>query len=200
MNTTQELLMQQLMQCMNLLRRNKRAGRGEAQCGPRAEEQAAPAGAYPNGPHHGGQWNGRPWHGGGWHDGQWRGAQWHGEPPHGGGQPHRAQGRLLMKLLEQDGMALREIVQEMDIRPSSATELVAKLEQAGLVERRSNPEDKRVTNVYLTEAGRERAEEMQGGKQQRMEALFGGLTQEEQQQLSALLGKLIESLKEEKEE
>lgn len=109
------------------------------------------------------------------------------------GMNKHSQARLLGILLKDDGLPQKEIVEIMDIRPSSVGELVGKLEQSGLAERRENEHDKRVTNVFLTEAGRAAAQ-----KAETMRAnvdLFIGLDAEEQTQLSQLMGKLIASLK-----
>lgn len=118
-----------------------------------------------------------------------------------GGREHgrhsdRGQGRLLALLLRQDGLSHKDIVQEMDIRPSSAGELVSKLEQAGYVQRSYNESDKRISNVYLTAEGREVAAHNSADHAARLEQLFSGLTEQEMQQLSALMGKLIDSLRE----
>jgi len=117
--------------------------------------------------------------------------------PHGGprGIAH-AQGRLLGLVYDCDGLSLSAIVDQMDIRPSSASELVSKLEQQGYVRRETNADDKRVTNIFITEAGRAHYESFASVRADRSAELFGGLTAEEQQELSALLDKLAASLKE----
>ncbi len=111
------------------------------------------------------------------------------------GEAH-AQNRLLQLLQERDGRSLSEIVDELDIRPSSASELVSKLEQQGLVRRETNADDKRVVNIFITDAGRERSETNEEARAKRDAEIFSGLTDEEQQQLSELLRKLADSLKE----
>lgn len=113
-----------------------------------------------------------------------------GNPP-----PHRGQGRVLRALLEQDGIAQKELVEILDIRPSSVGELVDKLEQAGLVRRSQGEEDKRVSIVQLTEEGRARAEGMHTGREALLGGMFTGLSEEEQADLLRLLTKLNESLK-----
>ncbi|HML47259.1 MAG TPA: MarR family transcriptional regulator [Clostridia bacterium] len=122
-----------------------------------------------------------------------RGMHRHPHPPFREVAIKRSQARLLDILLEEDGQSLKDIVERMDIRPSSAGELVGKLEQSGLVERRENPTDKRVVNVFLTEAGRKEAER---NAEERVDRdLFSGLDEQEQEQLSGLMEKLIASLK-----
>ena len=117
--------------------------------------------------------------------------------PHGGprGVAH-AQARILQLLGERDGRSLSEIVEELDVRPSSASELVSKLEQHGYVKRETNAEDKRVTNIFITEEGKEHFAAFAAERAKRDADFFDGLSAEEQQQLSELLGKLSASLKE----
>ncbi len=111
------------------------------------------------------------------------------------GPVNRGQRKLLGILLEKDGISQKEIVEIMDIRPSSVGELVSKLEQRGYVELQTDENDKRVSNIFLTETGRKMAEQSTKGQGEISGNLFSGLTMEEQQQLSDLLEKLIESLK-----
>lgn len=115
---------------------------------------------------------------------------------HGDGEPHqrRGQGRLLGILLEHEGMSLKEIVHKMDIRPSSAGELVDKLVQQGLVTKRNDGEDKRVYRVYLTGSGREEAQSKKEHFKGLCSELFSGLEAEDMEQLEKLLCMLSDDL------
>lgn len=42
----------------------------------------------------------------------------------------------------------------MGVEPPTATKMLQRMEHAGLIERRPDPEDARVSRVYLTEQGR----------------------------------------------
>lgn len=108
--------------------------------------------------------------------------------------PARGQGHVLGVLLARDGLSQKELSELLQVRPASLGELVGKLEQSGLVERRINDEDKRVINVYLTDKGRAAISGVVDSRSAMIEPLFAGLTEEEKLQLSALLGKLIESI------
>ena len=114
----------------------------------------------------------------------------HGMP----GGPHGSQEKLLQILNDQGGRAdQRELQERMRIRPASASELLAKLEEKGLVERRKDEEDRRRVQVMLTEEGLRKAHE-EGSPEENGE-LFQGLTDEEQKVLKNLLLKLLESWK-----
>ena len=107
------------------------------------------------------------------------------------------QGHLLGVLLNNDGSTQKELSLQLRIRPTSLGELVTKLEQNGYVERRVNENDKRVTNIYLTEKGRKVVSEVMKDRQVVINKMFSGLSEdEEQQQLFTLMGKLIATMEE----
>lgn len=108
----------------------------------------------------------------------------------------RSQMHLLRLLSERDGISQREIVDELDIQPSSASELVCKLEDAGIVRRETNEDDKRAVKVFITDEGKDRIKQVKEHHSENASEMFAGLTSAEQEQLSVLLGKLIASLKE----
>lgn len=106
------------------------------------------------------------------------------------------QGFLLSILMQEDGVSQKELVERMDIRPSSLGELVDKLERQGCVERRPDETDRRVTRVFLTEQGRAFSADIATRRRERHEQMFAGLSEEEQAQLLALLQKLGDSMQE----
>ena len=72
------------------------------------------------------------------------------------------------------------------------TNRIDRLQQAGWVERRPNPEDGRGTLVALTKAGFALIDEVVGAHVANQRAVLSVLTQTEQRQLAKLLGKLID--------
>lgn len=115
---------------------------------------------------------------------------------HGGmeGGIGRGQGMVLRALTEQDGLTQSELAEELDIRPSSLGELVMKLEESGLIQRRRNEDNKRAVNVFLTETGREAEKELSAPRRQAAETWCSGLSDEERERLAGLLEKLIDSM------
>jgi len=107
-------------------------------------------------------------------------------------QMMRGQGRLLYMLSKNDGVLIKDIVEALDIRPSSASELVAKLEKKGLIRVEGDEADKRVRKVFLTAEGKELTDQMD----HRYNDLFDGLSEDEQAQLLTLLQKMNSSLNE----
>ena len=108
----------------------------------------------------------------------------------------RGQGHLLDILLTHNGLTQKELSAQLQIRPASLGELVDKLERSGYVERRVNENDKRVLNVYIKEEGRKVINEIAKIRNSMIDNIFSSLTEDEKNQLSALMEKLMDSIKE----
>ncbi len=65
-----------------------------------------------------------------------------------------AVGRMLMTLRDHDGAAPSELCEIMDVRPSSMSELLGRMEENALITRVSNETDSRATKVFLSEGGK----------------------------------------------
>ncbi|CBJ38150.1 putative transcriptional regulator, MarR family (marR) [Ralstonia solanacearum CMR15] len=78
------------------------------------------------------------------------------------------------------------------------TNRIDRLQQAGWVERRPNPEDGRGTLVALTKAGFALIDQAVGAHVENQRAVLSVLTDAEQRQLAKLLSKLIGGPREEK--
>lgn len=110
-----------------------------------------------------------------------------------GGLYHQ-QAHLLHLVAQNDGSNQRDLAEQMDVRPSSMTEMLTKLEQAGLIIRKQDEQDQRVMRIYLTDAGKQAAEESTLRNDDFIAAFFNGLTEEEKTQMLALIEKLCLSL------
>lgn len=60
----------------------------------------------------------------------------------------------LASLYKQDGQRPMDLAQAINMLPTSLTPTLDRLEDAGLVERRINPNDRRSILLYLTDEGR----------------------------------------------
>ncbi|NWF67941.1 MAG: MarR family transcriptional regulator [Chloroflexi bacterium] len=67
---------------------------------------------------------------------------------------HTGQEMILFQLWEQEGLAQSQLVENLCVEPPTVTKMLQRLEKAGLVERRQDSEDGRISRVYLTTAGR----------------------------------------------
>ena len=107
-----------------------------------------------------------------------------------GFEANAGQKRILMMLAEQGTLTQRELTEQLGVRPGSASEILAKLENAGLVARTQNEADRRTVDVSLTETGAALAEESAERHGALSEEMFACLTEEEQTTLLSLLEKL----------
>lgn len=98
---------------------------------------------------------------------------------------------LLMRFVAAaDGPSQQALSERLAVPASRMVALVDHLEEAGFIERRSDPEDRRVRRLYLTRKGRgvlERAEKIAIDYETR---LCAGINREEREQLIDLLQKL----------
>ncbi|MDN6435285.1 MarR family winged helix-turn-helix transcriptional regulator [Lentilactobacillus parabuchneri] len=106
----------------------------------------------------------------------------------------RGQNRALVILAKEGTLIQSQLAEIMDIRPSSLTELLAKLEERGLITRTPDENDKRVTNVAITDEGKKLIQE-DDSADDLLDEIFEGLSDEELTQLNDLMDKLNDSLK-----
>lgn len=101
-----------------------------------------------------------------------------------------SQKRILMILLECGGMTQRELTERLGIQPGSASEVIGKLEAAGLLTRSPSETDRRTTDISLTAAGKAAAEEAYTQREKRHQQMFASLSDAEKETLLDLLKKV----------
>lgn len=101
---------------------------------------------------------------------------------------------VLQLLATKQPLTNAEIVEALDIRPSSVSALVAKLEERGLIARQPDPDDGRVMQITLTAAGQALIEKRRAQHDAISEDILGGLSDSEQATLNQLLNKLLDQL------
>ena len=67
---------------------------------------------------------------------------------------YRGQPPVLRALWEREGLTHSELAALLNITPATMTKMLQRMEKAGFVHRRPDPQDQRVSRVYLTGAGR----------------------------------------------
>lgn len=67
---------------------------------------------------------------------------------------HTGQEMLLLQLWLEEGMPQSQLAACMGVEPPTTTKMLQRMEHAGLIERRPDPQDARISRVYLTERGR----------------------------------------------
>ncbi len=99
--------------------------------------------------------------------------------------------RRILSILNEDGpMTQRELTARLNVQPGSASEVISKLEDAGLILREPNHDDRRTADISLNDDGRREAAEAVEQKKRRREEMFACLTDEEKETLLSILEKL----------
>ncbi len=108
-----------------------------------------------------------------------------------------AQGMVLGFLHEHDKVTSRELGERVMLDSATLTGILDRLEKAGLVERKTHPEDRRAVSVCLTEQARQLTENLIILAETANQDFLQPLTSEEQVILQLLLKKLSQSHREE---
>ena len=107
-----------------------------------------------------------------------------------GGRAHPGQAMCLRLLSVNDGATQRDVARMLHVAPPTVSKMLSTMEKAGLVERRADEADQRLTRVYLTAAGRERGDEMGVAVGEYVNATFATLSERDRRDLARLLEKL----------
>lgn len=105
------------------------------------------------------------------------------------GQP-----RVLFQLWKQDGRTQKELAAELLLKPATLTLILQRMERDGLVERRPDPADQRISRVYLTEKGKKLREPVLKAIKEREMEILHGFTAEEKLILRRLLTRVRDNL------
>lgn len=85
------------------------------------------------------------------------------------------------------GMSQQELSAKLQIHPSRLVAILDNLENRNFVERRANPEDRRLYSLHLTKDGQEVLERIGKVAREHQDALLSALSREERDELAALL-------------
>ena len=108
---------------------------------------------------------------------------------HSGGRSGRA--AIICLLAKHDGqMSQQELGAFFELKPGSLSEILAKIENAGLIERTRNPEDRRQLSIRLTQKGADEAAREQEARNRFRRNAFTCLSAEEQEQFAEMLEKI----------
>ena len=107
-----------------------------------------------------------------------------------GAESRGGQGKLLLLLYKTGGLTQHELMEMVDVRAGSLSEVLGKLEEGGYIERKQNEADRRRVDITLTDVGKQAAQAEETRVSEHRRGLFGTLNEAEQEQLVALLEKL----------
>lgn len=109
------------------------------------------------------------------------------------GRMHPGQMRILAILNQSGPIAQKELMDAIQVRAGSLSEILSKLEDKGLIIRTKQEDDKRSVMVELSAEGKVRFAEGKERSSQFTKDQFAALSSAEQEQLLALLEKLTAS-------
>lgn len=107
---------------------------------------------------------------------------------------HTGQEMLLLRLWSRDGLTQSELAGDLCISPATMTKMLDRMAKTGLVERRTDVEDQRVSRVYLTAKGRSLREPVEGIWHELEAQSLVNLTLDERILLRRLLLQVYENL------
>ena len=85
------------------------------------------------------------------------------------------------------GLSQQELAAKLQIHPSRLVAILDNLEKRGFVERRANPDDRRLYSLHLTKDGGEVLQKIGKVAREHQEALLSALSREERQELATIL-------------
>ncbi len=77
-------------------------------------------------------------------------------------------------LSEESGLSQREIAEKLHVSPPSVTVSIKRMEKNGIVERKPDEKDQRITRIYLTEKGKKINMQVREALHKIEEELFAG--------------------------
>jgi DNA-binding MarR family transcriptional regulator len=101
---------------------------------------------------------------------------------------------ILRLLRAEAGLSQQELAARLQIHPSRLVSILDNLEKRGLVERRGNPDDRRLYSLHLADAGGAALEKIGGVARMHQDALLAGISLEERKTLADLLLRVADQL------
>ncbi len=100
---------------------------------------------------------------------------------------YRGQNFVLKALSEREGLAQSELAEKLLVKPPTISNSLERMEAAGWIVRRPDPDDRRISRVYLTEAGRTLQDSASSLWRQLEEQTFADLTSDQRNSLWQML-------------
>lgn len=99
----------------------------------------------------------------------------------------RAQWLILARVQNAPGMSQRELAELLEVEPITVGRLVDRLEESALVERRPDPQDRRIWRLHLRPAGAEVLVPLDAQRHAIVALLCDGFAPEDLDQMTAML-------------
>lgn len=108
----------------------------------------------------------------------------------------RGQPKMLRFLGTHDGCRQKDIAEQFCLRAASVSAILDVMEKDGMIERRPNPESRRETLIFLTEAGRQKLGQLAEFYQELDREVFHGMEDSEYEHMMSTLEKIHQVLTE----
>lgn len=106
----------------------------------------------------------------------------------------QTQWRAIAHLSRNEGINQAALAEALDVQPISLARLIDRMEAAAWVERRSDPQDRRATRLFLTSKSQPILDEMWELAAQTIEDALNGLSADERRQVVAGLRRIKQNL------
>ncbi|WP_308284174.1 MarR family winged helix-turn-helix transcriptional regulator [Priestia megaterium] len=107
---------------------------------------------------------------------------------------HAGQDNLLCKLWANDGLTQVQLCEHLKCEPPTVTNMVKSLEQKGIIYRKRDEKDGRISRVYLTPEGRDLEGPVNERWRKQQDKLLAGIIPEERLLLRRLMKQMEENL------
>lgn len=109
---------------------------------------------------------------------------------------HPGQAPIMFTLWRQDGQVQKDLANRLHLSPATVAVTVRRLEKAGLLTRRRDDHDQRISRVYLTERGRGLHQTVVASIRTTDSECLAGFASKEEALLKAYLLRMTENLRE----
>jgi len=106
---------------------------------------------------------------------------------------HPAQAACLWILLAHEGLSQRDLAEHLHVAPPTVTIMLQKMEKAGMIDRRPDEADQRLTRISLTVQGRALARELLDAREGYLQTTIGAMSEVDRIELARLLGMLADN-------
>lgn len=103
-----------------------------------------------------------------------------------------SQSRILIVLNTEKTITQSKLTELLDVQPGTVSEVIGKLERAGLIKRAESDKDKRTCELRLTKEGAAKATQASSDRKNRYDDMFACLTESEKSDLLTMLEKVNE--------
>ena len=94
---------------------------------------------------------------------------------------------ILLRLAKTDGLIQKDLAAHIHSKPATVTSMLTRMEKNGLVKRQTDPNDHRISRVYLTEKGRHAASCVKEVMRELESRCFQTFSKEEKEQFGRML-------------